>query len=142
MSTMDHERDFKRNPFPRPNGQRCCIPAARTAAPGQHSSLVQVTPIDAGGGKLSPSTIAKCEQKCAGVRIREYGGCYFPCVSAPSQFRKNMNWTVLTTPYQAAAFAWQEFIALNWPAGPQEGKPNQREAPRLNPIAQVIAPGQ
>ena len=33
------------------------------------------------------------------------------------------------TPDQAAAFAWQEFISLNWPAGPQEGKPNQREAP-------------
>ena len=30
---------------------------------------------------------------------------------------------------QAAAFAWQEFIALNWPAGPQEGKPDQRDAP-------------
>ena len=25
------------------------------------------------------------------------------------------------TPAQAAAFAWQEFIALNWPAGPQAG---------------------
>jgi hypothetical protein len=33
------------------------------------------------------------------------------------------------TPEQAASFAWQEFIALNWPAGPQQGKPNQREAP-------------
>lgn len=33
------------------------------------------------------------------------------------------------TPEQASAFAWQEFIALNWPAGPQEGKPNQRETP-------------
>jgi hypothetical protein len=33
------------------------------------------------------------------------------------------------TPEQAAAFAWQEFIALNWPAGPQESKPNQRETP-------------
>jgi hypothetical protein len=33
------------------------------------------------------------------------------------------------TPEQAAAFAWQEFIALNWPAGPQEGKPNQRDTP-------------
>lgn len=31
------------------------------------------------------------------------------------------------TPEQAAAFAWQEFIALNWPAGPQQGKPNQRD---------------
>jgi len=33
------------------------------------------------------------------------------------------------TPEQAAAFAWQEFIALNWPAGPQQGKPNQRDTP-------------
>jgi len=33
------------------------------------------------------------------------------------------------TPAQASAFAWQEFIALNWPAGPQEGQLNQREAP-------------
>ena len=33
------------------------------------------------------------------------------------------------TPDQAAAFAWQEFIALNWPAGPQEGQPGQRETP-------------
>ena len=30
---------------------------------------------------------------------------------------------------QAAAFAWQEFIALNWPAGLQQGKLGQREAP-------------
>lgn len=35
------------------------------------------------------------------------------------------------TPEQAAAFAWQEFIALNWPAGPQQGKPNQRETASL-----------
>jgi hypothetical protein len=33
------------------------------------------------------------------------------------------------TPEQAAAFAWQEFIALNWPAGTQEGEPGQRDAP-------------
>jgi hypothetical protein len=31
------------------------------------------------------------------------------------------------TPAQAAAFAWQEFIALNWPAGPQTGQMNQRD---------------
>jgi hypothetical protein len=30
------------------------------------------------------------------------------------------------TPEQAAAFAWQEFIALNWPAGPQTGQQGQR----------------
>jgi hypothetical protein len=33
------------------------------------------------------------------------------------------------SPEQASAFAWQEFIALNWPAGPQAGQLNQREAP-------------
>jgi hypothetical protein len=30
---------------------------------------------------------------------------------------------------QAAAFAWQEFIALNWPAGTQSGAQGQRGAP-------------
>src|SRR5258708_5346882 len=33
------------------------------------------------------------------------------------------------TPTQAAAFAWQEFIALNWPAGPQSGQQGQRDTP-------------
>ncbi|MDP9193805.1 MAG: hypothetical protein M3P06_19090 [Acidobacteriota bacterium] len=33
------------------------------------------------------------------------------------------------TPAQAAAFAWNEFIALNWPAGPQAGQNNQRDTP-------------
>ena len=28
---------------------------------------------------------------------------------------------------QASQFAWQEFIALNWPAGPQQGQPMQRD---------------
>jgi hypothetical protein len=37
--------------------------------------------------------------------------------------------TLGATPEQAAAFAWQEFIALNWPAGPQQGQPGQRDAP-------------
>ena len=31
------------------------------------------------------------------------------------------------TPAQAAAFAWQEFIALNWPAGQQTGNQGQRD---------------
>ena len=30
---------------------------------------------------------------------------------------------------QAAEFAWEEFFALTWPAGPQSGKPNQRDTP-------------
>jgi hypothetical protein len=33
------------------------------------------------------------------------------------------------TPAEAAAFAWQEFIALNWPAMPQSGKQGQRDSP-------------
>ena len=36
------------------------------------------------------------------------------------------------TPEQAAAFSWQEFIALNWPAGPQHGQPNQRDTAAAN----------
>src|SRR5271156_5418748 len=31
------------------------------------------------------------------------------------------------TPEQAAAFSWQEFIALNWPATSQAGQQGQRE---------------
>jgi hypothetical protein len=38
------------------------------------------------------------------------------------------------TPAQAAAFAWQEFIAANWPAGPQAGLPGQRDTPSTNPF--------
>ena len=33
------------------------------------------------------------------------------------------------TPVQASDFAWQEFIALNWAAGPQAGLAGQRDAP-------------
>src|SRR5882762_328486 len=33
---------------------------------------------------------------------------------------------------QAAAFAWQEFIALNWPAVNQTGGVNQRDTPDNN----------
>jgi hypothetical protein len=33
------------------------------------------------------------------------------------------------SPEQAAYFAWQEFIALNWPAGSQNGQAGQRETP-------------
>jgi hypothetical protein len=30
---------------------------------------------------------------------------------------------------QASEFAWEEFFALNWPAGPQSGQLNQRDTP-------------
>ncbi len=30
---------------------------------------------------------------------------------------------------QAAEFSWEEFFALNWPAVPQTGQPNQRDTP-------------
>lgn len=47
----------------------------------------------------------------------------------PSELNPDQGGAPKATPEQSAAFAWQEFIALNWPAGPQEGKPNQRETP-------------
>src|SRR4051812_13743902 len=36
------------------------------------------------------------------------------------------------TPEQAVAFAWNEFIALSWPAGPQQGQVGQRDAAASN----------
>ena len=47
----------------------------------------------------------------------------------PSELNPGHGGAPNATPEQSAAFAWQEFIALNWPAGPQEGKPNQRDTP-------------
>jgi hypothetical protein len=32
---------------------------------------------------------------------------------------------------QAAEFAWEEFFALNWPAGAQSGQPGQRDTPSM-----------
>ena len=42
-------------------------------------------------------------------------------------FTKTSGGAPKATVDQAAAFAWQEFIALNWPAEPQAGKPGQRD---------------
>lgn len=47
----------------------------------------------------------------------------------PSELNPTNGGAPNATPEQAAAFAWQEFIALNWPAGPQNGQPNQRDTP-------------
>jgi hypothetical protein len=47
----------------------------------------------------------------------------------PSELNPDGGGAPNATPEQAAGFAWQEFIALNWPASPQEGKPNQRDTP-------------
>ncbi len=47
----------------------------------------------------------------------------------PSELNPTSGGAPTATPDQAAAFAWQEFIALNWPAGPQTGQPNQRDTP-------------
>jgi hypothetical protein len=49
----------------------------------------------------------------------------------PSELNPTGGGAPSATPEQAAAFAWQEFIALNWPAGQQNGKPNQRDMPSL-----------
>jgi hypothetical protein len=47
----------------------------------------------------------------------------------PSELNAASGGAPNATPDQAAAFAWQEFIALNWPAGPQQGLYNQRDTP-------------
>jgi hypothetical protein len=49
--------------------------------------------------------------------------------SVPNELNPTGGGAPAATPEQASAFAWQEFIALNWPAGPQQSQPNQREAP-------------
>ena len=60
------------------------------------------------------------------------GFCQAPAITISSDVPDELNGSgggaPNATPEQAAAFAWQEFIALNWPAGPQAGKPGQREA--------------
>lgn len=49
--------------------------------------------------------------------------------SVPNELNPSNGGAPNATPEQASAFAWQEFIALNWPAGPQQGLPNQRDTP-------------
>lgn len=49
--------------------------------------------------------------------------------AVPSDLNPQGGGAANATPAQAAAFAWQSFIALNWPAGPQEGRPGQRDTP-------------
>jgi hypothetical protein len=49
--------------------------------------------------------------------------------SPPSELNSQGGGAPKATFDQAADFAWQEFIALNWPAGPQQGNPGQRETP-------------
>ncbi len=49
--------------------------------------------------------------------------------AVPSELNPANGGAPNATPQQAAAFAWQEFIALNWPAGPQMGQEGQRDAP-------------
>jgi hypothetical protein len=49
--------------------------------------------------------------------------------SVPNELNPSGGGAPMATPVQASAFAWQEFIALTWPAGPQQGQPNQRDAP-------------
>ncbi|HXI87809.1 MAG TPA: hypothetical protein VNH64_10145 [Parvularculaceae bacterium] len=50
----------------------------------------------------------------------------------PNELNPSGGGAPAASPDQAAAFAWQEFIALNWPAGPQQGKLGQRGAAASN----------
>jgi hypothetical protein len=49
--------------------------------------------------------------------------------SVPSEVNPSGGGAPKATMQQAAAFAWQEFIALNWPAVAQTGGLNQRDTP-------------
>jgi len=49
--------------------------------------------------------------------------------AVPSELNPQSGGAPQATVDQAASFAWQEFIALNWPAGPQNGQPQQRDTP-------------
>jgi hypothetical protein len=49
--------------------------------------------------------------------------------AVPSELNPANGGAPTASPEQASAFAWQEFIALNWPAGPQQSQPGQRDTP-------------
>lgn len=49
--------------------------------------------------------------------------------SPPTELNAPGGGPAQATLQQAAAFAWEEFFALTWPAGPQSGQPNQRDRP-------------
>jgi hypothetical protein len=52
--------------------------------------------------------------------------------TVPNELNPSGGGAPMATMQQAAAFAWQEFIALNWPAVNQTGGPNQRDTPDNN----------
>lgn len=66
------------------------------------------------------------------------GGCSpvtFTIDANSSQPPKDIkNGAASATLQDAGVFAWQEFIALNWPAVPQTGSPNTRDYPDTNAI--------
>jgi hypothetical protein len=47
----------------------------------------------------------------------------------PSELNPTRGGPAQATLQEAAEFAWEEFFALNWPAGPQSGQPGQRDTP-------------
>lgn len=47
----------------------------------------------------------------------------------PSELNPSGGGPAKATLQQAAEFAWNEFFAMNWPAGPQNGQPGQRDTP-------------
>jgi hypothetical protein len=47
----------------------------------------------------------------------------------PAELNQSGGGPAQATLQQAAEFAWEEFFALNWPAAPQSGQPNQRDTP-------------
>ena len=52
--------------------------------------------------------------------------------TVPSELNPKGGGAPKATPEQAGAFAWQEFVALNWPAVPQGGQVSDRGTPSPN----------
>jgi hypothetical protein len=75
--------------------------------------------------KAAPAKPAVAPQKAAVNTIVPITISY----QVPTELNPNGGGAVNATPEQAAAFAWQEFIALNWPTAPQQaGNPMREQA--------------
>jgi hypothetical protein len=70
--------------------------------------------------KVAPNKTATVQTANSGIPITVSD-------QVPSELNPTGGGAPAATPYQAAAFAWQEFIALNWPTAPQQTGSPMRE---------------
>jgi hypothetical protein len=90
--------------------------------------------------RLTLFSLAVVALGASGPWVRQAAGQTNPEITVTSSFPSELNppfspgppasgGAPAATPAQAAAFAWREFIAANWPAGPQQSQRGQRDAP-------------